>query len=126
MTYSGEKRPIVNISVGGAIIKALLDTGSAVSIFNSQLLKTLGPRSRRVQNKQLDLRAANGQSLSVRDHRLADITLNNRTTPTEMIFVDNLQVPCILGMDYLQKAGIIIDAGERKLLFKPTLSLIHI
>ena len=120
MTYSGEKRPIVNISVGGAIVKALLDTGSAVSICNSQLLKTLGPKSRRVPNKHLDLRAANGECLRVRDHRLADITLNNRITPIEMIFVDNLQVPCILGMDYLQKAGVMIDAGERKLLFKST------
>ena len=72
------------------------------------------------ERKHLDLRAANGECLSARDHRLADISLNNRITPTEMIFVDNLQVPCILGMDYLQKAGIMIDAGERKLLFKPS------
>ena len=27
-------------------------------------------------------------------------------------------MPCILGMDYLNQAGILIDAGERRLLFK--------
>ena len=66
----------------------------------------------------MDLRAANGKSLRVCDIGKTEIHLNTSTTPTEMIFVDDLQVPCILGMDYLNNAGIIIDAGERKLLFK--------
>ena len=66
----------------------------------------------------LDLRAANGESLCIRDIRRAEVHLNGHYTPTEMIFVDHLQVPCILGMDYLNQAGILIDAGERKQIFK--------
>ena len=37
----------------------------------------------------------------------------------DIIFINNLQVPCILGMDYLQAAGIVIDAGAKRLHFKP-------
>ena len=118
MRYSGDKRPIVNISVGGKIVKALLDTGSAVTLCNSELLKPLNELSIRQMKRNLDLRAANGEPLCIRDIRKAEVHLNGHQTPTEIIFVDNLQVPCILGMDYLNQAGILIDAGERKLLFK--------
>ena len=38
-----------------------------------------------------------------------------------LIFVRNLQATCILGMDFLSQAGIIIDAGQGKLqLNKPS------
>ena len=99
-------------------MKALLDTGSAVTLCNSSLLKQLKEHSTRQMKRNLDLRAANGEPLCIRDIRRAEVHLNGHHTPTEIIFVDNLQVPCILGMDYLNRAGILIDAGERKLLFK--------
>ena len=99
-------------------MKALLDTGSAVTMCNSQLLKPLKGISTRQMKQNLDLRAANGEPLCIRDIRKAEVHLNGHQTPTEIIFVDNLQVPCILGMDYLNQAGILIDAGERRLLFK--------
>ena len=118
MRYSGDKRPLVDVSIGGVPIKALLDTGSAVSLCNSKLLRSLKTRILRLPRRNMDLRAANGESLRVSDIRRTEIHLHNSTTPAEMIFVDDLQVPCILGMDYLNQAGIIIDAGERKLLFK--------
>ena len=109
---------MVNISVGGRTVRALLDTGSAVSLCNSELLRHLKDETSRQKKSRLDLRAANGDSLRIRDIRRAQVHLNGRYTPTEMIFVDHLQVPCILGMDYLNQAGILIDAGERKLIFK--------
>ena len=109
---------MVNISVGGKTVRALLDTGSAVSLCNSELLKHMKDETSRQKKSNLDLRAANGDSLRIRDIRRAKVHLNGRYTPTEMIFVDHLQVPCILGMDYLNQAGILIDAGERKLIFR--------
>ena len=114
----GSKRPVVNISVGGKTVKALLDTGSAVTLCNSSLLKHLKEHSTRQRKKNLDLRAATGAPLCIRDIRKAEVHLNGHHTPTEIIFVDGLQVPCILGMDYLNQAGIPNDAGERRLLFK--------
>ena len=99
-------------------MRALLDTGSAVSLCNSDLLRHLKEQTSRQKKLNLDLRAANGDSLRIRDIRRAEVHLNGHYTPTEMIFVDQLQVPCILGMDYLNRAGIMIDAGERKLIFK--------
>ena len=118
MRYYGDKRPMVNISVGGKTVRALLDTGSAVSLCNSDLLRHLKDHTSRQKRARLDLRAANGDSLRISDIRRAKVHLNGHYTPTEMIFVDHLQVPCILGMDYLNQAGILIDAGERKLIFK--------
>ena len=118
MRYLGDKRPVVNISVGGKTVKALLDTGSAVTLCNSSLLKPLKEHSTRQVKRNLDLRAATGAPLCIRDIRRAEVHLNGHHTPTEIIFVDNLQVQRILGMAYLNQAGIIIDAGERKRLFK--------
>ena len=109
---------MVNISVGGKTVRALLDTGSAVSLCNSELLRYIKDETSRQRISNLDLRAANGDSLRIRDIRRAKVHLNGRYTPTEMIFVDHLQVPCILGMDFLNQAGILIDAGERKLIFR--------
>ena len=57
--------------------------------------------------------------MHISDYRAARVTLNSRINPTDVFFVDNLQVPCILGMDFLHKAGILIDAGKRRLLFRP-------
>ena len=79
---------------------------------------TLRTKQQDGKKLNLDLRAANGESLRIRDIRRAEVHLNGHYTPTEMIFVDHLQVSCILGMDYLNQAGIMIDAGERKLIFK--------
>ena len=95
-----------------------LPLSTAVSLCNSDLLRHLKDQTSRQKKSNLDLRAANGDSLRIRDIRRAKVHLNGHYTPTEMIFVDNLQVPCILGMDYLSQAGIMIDAGERKLIFR--------
>ena len=93
-------RPMVNISVGGRTVRALLDTGSAVSLCNSELLKHLKDETSRQKKSNFDLRSANGDSLRIRDIRRAKVHLNGRYTPTEMIFVDHLQVPCILAVSY--------------------------
>ena len=119
LRFAGEKRPIITICVGNKQIRALIDTGSAVTLCSSSLLPGLREFTTRLHKKPLDLRAANGLPLHISDYRAARVTLNSRTTPTDVFFVDNLQVPCILGMDFLHKAGILIDAGKRRLLFRP-------
>ena len=81
---------------GGKTVKALLDTGSAVTLCNSDLLKQLKEHSTRQRKKNLDLRAATGAPLCIRDIRKAEVHLNGHHTPTEIIFVDNLQVQCCL------------------------------
>ena len=101
------------------MVPALLDTGSSVTLCNSELLPRLKEYTNRLPKRNLDLRSANGDLLKIQDHRQAMIVLNNRHTSTDVVFANNLQVPCILGMDYLQAAGIVIDTGAKRLHFKP-------
>ena len=101
------------------MVPALLDTGSSVTLCNSELLPKLKEYTNRLPKRKLDLRSANGDLLRIQDHRQGMIVLNNRHTSTDIVFINNLQVPCILGMDYLQAAGIVIDTGAKRLHFKP-------
>ena len=41
------------------------------------------------------------------------IEVNNRTIAQPVHFIENLQVPCILGMDFMKRARISIDIGNK-------------
>ena len=43
------------------------------------------------------------------------ITINSTSFWHIVIFIENLQVPCILGMDFLSKAVISIDTATNKI-----------
>ena len=70
-----------------------------------------------------DLKTANGSSLRISKCVMVPIKLPNSTRDIhhKVLLVDGLQVPCILGMDFMKKARIIIDTQAGKIKMEPPL-----
>ena len=113
-------RPNADVNIGGKPVRALFDTGSGVTLCNDTIrpLGTLPCSAVTVPT----LKTANGDALQVTRCEIAPIFLPNSTIPVHqrILFVRNLQVPCLLSMDFMKRAKITIDAGEGKIRVQPS------
>ena len=65
-----------------------------------------------------DLKSANGSSLHVLDVKTVPISIKpGQSTLHRVYFVQNLQVPAIIGMDYMSTNHLIIDTKKLKIHF---------
>ena len=65
-----------------------------------------------------DLKSANGSSLHVLDVKTVPISIKSgQSTLHRVYFVQNLQVPAIIGMDYMSTNHLIIDTQKLKIHF---------
>ena len=107
-------RPNCNLKIGNATVRALFDTGSTVTLCHSRYLKDM-PLNRHPRDHLLpmpDLKSANGSSLNVVDVRTVPISIKpGQSSSQQVYFVRNLQVPAIIGMDYMSSNHLIIDTN---------------
>ena len=113
-------RPNCNLKIGKATVRALFDTGSTVTLCHSRYLKDM-PSNRHRQDHLLpmpDLKSANGSSLNVVDVKTVPISIKpGQSSSHRVYFVQNLQVPAIIGMDYMSTNHLIIDTKHLKIHF---------
>ena len=65
-----------------------------------------------------DLKSANGSSLHILDVKTVPISIKpGQSTLHRVYFVQNLQVPAIIGMDYMSTNHLIIDTKKLKIHF---------
>ena len=114
-------RPNADISLGGVKVRALFDTGSGVTLCNNNIRPMVGLPCSTLGLPEL--RTANGSSLRVDRCVMVLIKLPNSTRDIhhKVLFVGGLQVPCILGMDFMKKARIIINNQAGKIKMEPPL-----
>ena len=114
-------RPNADISLGGVKVRALFVTGSGVTLCNSNIRPMVGLPCSSLGLPEL--KTANGSSLHVTRCVMVPIKLPNSTKEIhhKVLFVEGLQVPCILGMDFMKKARIIIDTLAGKIKVEPPL-----
>ena len=95
----------------------MIDIGSSVSLINSKL-KTyiLTNRSNFAKPPTIKLCGAGDKELTKDGYYSLEISLNGRKPFHYCMFINQLQVPCILGMDFLAKAGVVIDTQSNKIL----------
>ena len=110
-------RPTAQIAIGKTKLMALFDTGSAVTLCDSSIKVSLSANPQEIPLNTLpQLHSANGGPLAVTSAIMLNITLpNHRSYRHPVIFVENLQVPCILGMDFMRKARVLIDTANGKI-----------
>ena len=113
-------RPNAHINIGGKPVQALFDTGSGVTLCNDSIRPsgTLPCSADTVPT----LKTANVDPLQVTRCEIAPIFLPKWNIPVhqQILFVRNLQVPCLLGMDFMKKAKITMDTGEGKIRVQPS------
>ena len=106
-------RPRSYVGINGQQVSALFDTGSAISLIDSRYLCLV----RADQNKgpSIKLCGANGTPLTNKGTYEVNIKVNGRLLKQHVHFIENLQVPCILGMDFMKQARITIDVSNKRI-----------
>ena len=93
-----------------------MDTGSTVTLIDSKLKKDILLKgSNPARGPILKLCGADGKELHNDGCYSIQITINSTSFWHNVIFITNLQVPWIIGMDFLSKAGISIDTATNKI-----------
>ena len=111
-TISPPARPISTVTIRKFKLSTLFDTGSSFTLINSDLKsKLISNAESPVKGSPIKLCAANGQLLRTRGTYLLDISLFNHTFQIPVQFIDNLQLPCIIGMDFMSKAKVVIHVS---------------
>ena len=110
-------RPNAVIQLGDQTVNALLDTGSTVTLCDDSIRPTPGFNCRPLplsMNLQI-LRAANGGQLTISRFMRVKINMGRKQLHPPVLFIKGLQVPCILGMDFMSRARVVIDTQNQKI-----------
>ena len=99
-------------------VNALFDTGSSVSLANGRLKhEVITKTTKRVAAPPVKLCGADGKELQTLSCYEIPLKVGNRHMTHKILFIDNLHIGCILGMDFMSRHNIIIDAARRSLRF---------
>ena len=110
------ERPITTVTINDLKLSALFDTGSSFTLINSNLKRhIINGNTPNAKGNPIKLCAANGQILNSKGTYVLDIKFSNHSFQTAVQFIDNLQLPCIIGMDFMSKANISICASSKRI-----------
>ena len=99
---------LVNGKLGGVRVELMLDSGSSVSLIQSNALQ--GASDIQVLSaKPIQLVTASGDQLPIIQHVKATVQLGELIASHEFVVVKTLVAPVILGIDFLHKHGLILD-----------------
>ena len=107
------KAAIIGGELGGVRVEAMLDSGSSVSLVQSEVLqKALGIEQVKGA-KPLRLVTASGDSLPIVDHIRAPIRIGELKLMHEFVVVQSLVAPVILGTDFLHDNTLLLDFTKK-------------
>ena len=108
--------PITNVTINEFKLSALFDTGSSFTLINSNLKRHIvNTHTPAIKGNPIKLCASNGQILNSKGTYLLNIQFAKHYFQTAVQFIDNLQLPCIIGMDFMSKANINICAASKRI-----------
>lgn len=103
--------PYVCCRLGGEPVCALLDSGSSLSLLNIQWfleyrhIAKLFPEVKPIQRCRL----ASGQLLPLQGYVKGSLSVGNFSWPVEFGLVKDLPVSVLLGCDFINKTGLVLD-----------------
>ena len=97
---------IVKGELGGLCVEVMMDSGSSISLMMESFAKNYENRS---TIKGLKLASAAGEPIPVIGKVIAPITVGALCVDPNFVVVHSLITPVILGIDFLQKHGIVLD-----------------
>ncbi len=96
--------------------KMLVDTGSAVTIVNENILKkSTGTYPELISSSSCPIIVANGEELTVRGKFNVKLEIGgiNEHFPVDLYVSPAITTECLLGADFLDHFGCIIDLGKK-------------
>ena len=119
--YKTSHLPIINVKINNAQFKALIDTGSEISLINKNLfdkyLKNMEEKC--VKISKINLISASGKKFAECNRVLnTEFLVENKVLIGDFIIVSDMNFDIILGEDILSQLKAIIDLGERFLEFE--------
>ncbi|KAL5515095.1 hypothetical protein EMCRGX_G000217 [Ephydatia muelleri] len=100
---------IMNGKIAGVSTEIMLDSGSSVSLLRQEIVLGLKGITRRRPPQKLKLVTASGESLPIVDYVEATVVLGNTEMKHYFVVVKDLITPVILGVDFLQDKGLVLD-----------------
>ena len=100
--------PWTDVSVAGTACRALVDTGAAMSLVSSSLVRRL---RRQPSRQQAKLVSVDGSPLSSTGQVDLPVALDGQEVTQRFVVMDKLATDLILGMDFLGSNGARLDAG---------------
>ena len=110
---SCQTRPYAKVTLNNHCTSALFDTGSTCTLVHSKLKsKILNSDTSACLTQKIKLCTANGEMLKTHGSYSISIKFASRQFTHSIIFIDHLQVDCIIGMDFMSAANISINARD--------------
>lgn len=110
--YPNDNRPYTNICIYEHKIRALLDSGSNLTLINDSVYSSLNPRKIKPLQNPIKLRTAGGEPLEILGQIYLPFTFNGVTKIIPTLVVPKLAIRCICGMDFWAKFNIQPTVGE--------------
>jgi len=110
----------ISVSVNGASVECLIDTGASINLIDHDWLHTNIPSVQHmIQKSRIKLAlAANGSNLEITGFIVLFISVNGVLFPVPLNIARDLNSDIILGRKFLKKHCAIIDCGNSKLKLK--------
>lgn len=112
------KCPIINVKCGQIVSQALIDTGSVKSVIAEETYEELVRKNVEVlvlptsNTKAVD--AWGKKSHPITKQVMVEIKINGRSYDVICLVVKKLIYPFILGVDFLEEHGVIVNMEERR------------
>ena len=105
----------------------LVDTGASVTTVSSSFFSSLPSRPQLQQSNLLTIRTVSGEELPVQGQTTLTLTLDTVPYVLEVLVIDNLTYPVVLGRDFLMQYGSVIDMQANSLVLSgnPPIPLHH-
>lgn len=103
--------------IAGIECSCVLDPGSSISIMSKDLCDSLPGVS--VADTLTMARVANGEPLSLLGQCTVPLTIGRRQFSARFQVSDSLDVPCLIGLDFLEQVPSVIDLVNRRLILVP-------
>ena len=114
MTFSAQ--------LSGMNCSCLLDTGSTISLVSKAVFDIL-PNQPKLSKTATVAKTASRESLPLLGRTVLSFRVGNVVSTVPMYVSDRIDVPCLLGLDFLQACPCVIDLTRRRLVLTPAESV---
>ena len=113
-----DPRPIKDVEMHGATLKALWDSGSVITLISKDAFSKLAEKPAPLPvPKHLSIRAANGSQMPILYYCVCKFIFRGRVMFRPTFVVPHLNNDCIIGGDTMKAEGIILKLKEGEVLF---------